>query len=465
VAVLACLIVRAETFSALPFDVYYKNGLDRISDESDPAYRLFAIAPNDIMNAGEFWRWKQLREDVTGNAYAHIIWNGYDPVEIWPLTGANPSVVINRTSHSIVYDYAGDDFTPAGPIPPRDMLHFKGPVLRTPYEGKSLIDLAGEEIGIALGSSQFFSRMLSNGNHFPGYLETDQTLEEEDITAITDQLKGVSGLLSAGQLRIFDRGLHYKQNSMTLKDAELIEQMRWQLQQICSVFRVPMAFVQDLSTGTYTNSEQQDLWLGKHTITPICVNSQRVLRHRIWPAKPAYYGKFNLEGLLRGDFPTRTEGEAKLVNAGIVMRNEVRSIEDYNQVPGLSTPIVQGAMATVNPDGTINSPKPAAPAPVAPVHAPTEPVPVPRPTPAAQTLLEPVLFDAMDCIRRRYETDQAKAISRRDKALARQDTIDFATNKLAPIAEAYALAGLRLQPERFVKAILGKESVVEPPAE
>ena len=68
---------------------------------------------------------------------------------------------------------------------------------------------------------QFFARFLANGNHFPGYLSTDQDLTDEDFEALTEQFKGSAGVLSAGELRIFDRGLKLLQNAMSLKDAQL----------------------------------------------------------------------------------------------------------------------------------------------------------------------------------------------------------------------------------------------------
>lgn len=439
IAVLSCLIVRSETFASLPFDVLRKEGRNRISDESNPAYRLLSIAPNELMNAGEFWRWKQLTEDITGNAYARIIWRApyfSEPTEIWPLL-QKPEFHYDRRTRQALYNYPGDDFTLGDSYPARDILHFKGPILRNPHEGSSLVDLASEEIGVEIATQQFFSRLLSNGNHFPGYLETDTVLQPDDLKALTDQLKGFSGVLSAGQVRVFDRGLKYHQNDMSLKDAQLNEEMRWQLQRICSVFRMPLAFVQDLTNGTYTNSEQQDLWLGKHTIMPICVNSERVVRHRLFAKQPNSYGKFNLDALLRGDFKTRAEGEAALVTAGILTRNEARADEDRNPIEGLDTPLAALNLGGVSSDGTITGPDQGTPAD----PAPGPPAP---PTATAQALLEPLLLDAADCIRRRSEKP----------GRPRSETEEFALTKLQPIAAALERAGVAFNSAAFVAAVL-----------
>lgn len=441
-AVLACLIVRAETFSALPVDVFRKSNGKRINDPSTAAARLLAVAPNEFMTAGELWRWKQIREDLTGNAMMRIEWGrAYTPAAIYPLTGANPRLVIDRKTRRSAYEYAGDDLTPGGVYAPRDVLHFKGAVLRSPFEGASLVDLASESIGVAIGSEQFFARLLGNGTHFPGYFETDNSLTPEDFAAIREQLAGAAGILGAGKVRIFDRGLKYKQNDMSLKDAELLDQQRWQLQQICSVFRVPLAAVQDLTNGTYTNSEQQDLWLGKHTITPIATNTERVIRARLFAETPDYEVKWNLDGLLRGDYATRTQGDATLVGAGIIDRNEARGHYDLNPREGLEKPLVQLGYGVVESDGTISNPSARtggrrASDPAARAAAP-----------AAEELLEPLLADAFEASRRRAERDCARGVPL-------EDTRTFILSRLAPLEAAHAAAGIPFDAELFAEAAL-----------
>lgn len=438
-AVLACLIVRAQTVSTLPVDVLRQNADgSKTHDIETPEYRLLSIAPNDLMTSKEFWRWKQLREDTTGNAYARIVWDGYEPREIWPLTGPQPALVIDRATRTAAWNYTGDNFTPAGPIPLRDVLHFKSAVLTSPYEGRSLISLASEAIGVSIGTEQFFARLLGNGSHFPGYLETDRDLTPEDYKAISEQLKGFSGLLNAGQVRIFDRGLTYKQNDMSLKDAQLVEQMRWQLQQICSVFRVPMAAVQDLTNGTYSNTEQQDLSLAKYTAQPICVDTEAVIRHRLFAMKPAYSARFNIDSMLRGDYKTRTEGDAMLVRAGIIAPNEGRAHYDLNPVKGLERPRAELTLGTVTEDGLIHGP-------AAPLDAPP---PAAQPA-TASAMLAPILSDAADRIRARFEADAKRGRSR-------ADTEKFASEKLAPIAAACAAAGIPFDAAAFLADALEK---------
>ena len=431
-AVLACLIVRSETFSTLPVRVLREDAGSLTPFPKHPSYPLLAVAWNDLLTAGEGWRWKQLAEDITGNAYVRVEWSprGGRPFAFWPLTGPRPRLV--RTQKGLSgWEYRGDELTPSGTYSTKDVLHFKGAVLRTPYEGASLIDLASEAIGTAIGTEQFFGRLLGNGTHFPAYLQTDSTLKQEDRDALRDQIKGTAGILPAGQLRIFDRGLKVIQNEMSMKDAQLNEQELRMLQKICGVFRMPLAMVQDMTHGTYSNSEQQDLWLAKHTITPICVDTERVLRHRLYAGEPTVRAKWNLDGLQRGDYKTRTEGDATLTRAGIIDRNEARSHYDYNPRPGLDLPLAELNLGTVSEDGTITGADKGAQANVADIMA-------------------PVLRDAVACIRRRDRDDRKRG---RDRV----ETEAFATAKLAPVIESFASAGAPFDAHAFITTALARE--------
>lgn len=352
-------------------------------------------------------------------------------MEITPLFGEPPRLVIDKKRRTVLYDYDGDDLTPRGVFPARDILHFKSSVLRSPLVGRSVISLISESIGVSIGSEQFFARLLGNGSHFPGYLETDHKLTRADFDALREQMSGYSGILNAGETRIFDRGLKYRQNQQTMRDAQLIEQLRWQLQQICAVTRVPMALVQDLTNGTYANSEQQDLALGKHCIRPICVSTEGVIHHKLFAEAPELTVKFNLDGLLRGDYKTRSEGDAALVRAGIKTRNEARAHDDQNPIDGLDIPLAELNLGAVSPDGTITGPtSPAA-----------------EDTTAVQAALTPLIEDAARCIRRRAAADKERG---RDEETTRA----YALEKLQALEEAHAIAGIDFDADLFLTGVI-----------
>lgn len=413
VAVAACIEVRAETFSALPGGVYRREDRSRIPVPDHDVERLLFDRPNDIMTGGELQRWTSIRKDITGNAYHRIVWKRGRPAELWPLYGINPEV--KTKDGKVAYKYDGDDITPAGVYSANDILHFKGPFLKNPLEAASPINLIKDTIGLSIATEQFFGRFLNNGTHFPTYLETDNVLTPDDVKAIATSLKSTAGVLGAGTTRVFDRGLKVKQNAMSLKDADLTAQMRWYLEQVCRIYRVPLPLVQDWTHGTYTNSEQAGLWFAQHTITPIAVDYERTARKLFLPGEATHYIRFNVDAILRGDYMTRTQGYSTLIQAGVLSPNEARSFEDMNPYEGGDEYLVPLNMAPVGAQ---------------PAQQPTEQAR------DAAPVFDPLISDAIDRIRIRAEQDRERG---RDASATRT----FATETVLPaLVEAHRAAGI-----------------------
>lgn len=357
-ALLACVIVRAETFSTLPCHVYRRIGEARHAAPDHGVSALVDGYANPLMTSPEFWRWKQITVDIRGKAYARVEWQGTRPVALWPLTNADMKLKYDRGAGAL-YEYGGDTTTPAGTLLGKNVLHFKGPLLIGPYDADSLVGWAAESIGLSIDIEKFYHRLLQNGSHFPGYLQTDEKLKPEDVTALANQFSEKKGVEEAGEVKIFDRGVKWATNSMSMKDAQLSEEDLSALQKVCRIMRVPPPLVQDWSRSTYTNSEQADMWLAKHTMLPIAVDTEATTG-RLFVAtgddKRGYYLKFELNGLQRGDFATRSMGYAALVLAGIMTRQQARAYEDENPIPGLEKPLIPLNMGVLEPDGTITAP-------------------------------------------------------------------------------------------------------------
>lgn len=437
VAVLACLIVRSETLMLMPVDVFRKEGRDRIPDDAHPVAQLIADAPNPLITAEEFWRWKQITEDLRGNAFVRIEWNRGKPVALWPMVGLTPEIKVGGVKNptALAYRYAGDDWTPAGDYPASEIMHFKGPLLsNNPYRARSLIEATSENIGLGIATEQFFARFLGNGNHFPMYLQTDETLTENDLAKLRKQMDGTSGIIPAGVTRIFDRGLKVMHNPMSLKDADLSAHQRWILEQVCRTFRVPPMMVQDLTHGTYSNAEQADLWLSKYTAAPIARSTEAVIRRRLFlpSERGTYYAKFSVNAMMRGDFAARTAGYSTLIQSGVMSPNEARAFEDWNPYDGgdeFLVPLNLGVAGDLPP------------APQNQIATPPQ---------ANASALAPLLADARQRIVARHSqnTERGRAYS---------ESVEFAHLVLNPIVDTARSLGVTLDLGELVNDIIPAE--------
>lgn len=412
VAVLACIRVRAETLASLPCHAYRPNedgGIDRIEDGTAD---LLERRPNDFMTPYQFWAWKQQSEDIHGNAYALKIRNGRGRVtQLWPLNAA--AMTVKHVGGKMAYQYAGDEDIPAQLIHPSDLLHFKGSILKDPFEGESLVRLTKGTLKLGKEAEQFFDMLLNNGNHFPTYITAEPGTSPRAVEDFKAQLKGKAGLWHAGETLVFGPGLRPEQNKMTLQEMDFSPQLRWNLEQVSRIWRVPLPIINDLTHGTYTNSEQASIWLAQYTMTPVCKATEQVLSLGLFPR--GSYAEFNMDGLQRGDYNSRTAGYLRMTSGGIMTRNEVRRKENLNPLPGLDEPLISLANGTVSEDGSVVNPN----------------------------VVEPVAKDARSRIAARFAKDGPT-----------ERSWEFARTVAAPVVESLALAGIVGTVDEFVEACI-----------
>jgi hypothetical protein len=278
------------------------------------------------------------------------------------------------------------------------------------------------------------------------------------------------------------------QNPMSLKDADLSQHQRWILEQVCRTFRVPLPMVQDLTHGTYTNSEQADLWLSKYTATPIAKNTEGVIRRKLFlpSERDTYYAKFNVNAMMRGDFAARTAGYSVLINSGVLAPNEARALEDWNpyeggdefRVPLSTTPAgdasqtertkyetlallirsgftAESAIAALGlPDIEYDNVQPVTVRPVGEDGvqlAPADPnaTEAPAPTENAIAALAPLIGDAKERISARHKQNL-------ERGRTEQDSLDFALLVLEPIVSAAKTLGVFLNAEEVAREIIEK---------
>ena len=219
----ACLLAKARPLASLPVDVYTRDEGTRVKAKSRVAKDLSRILRerwNPVLSSAEGIRWLIMTKDTLGNALLRVQWEKGRPVALWPLRmEAQPTVL---PSGEVAFDYAGDKFTPEGRYLAYEIVWVKSPVLDADgYKGVSLADLAARELGLSIDLEEFYEKLVTNGNHFPGWLETDQTLGDQGVAALKKQLADKRGIVSAGELRIFDKGLKYHTTPLTMADMSL----------------------------------------------------------------------------------------------------------------------------------------------------------------------------------------------------------------------------------------------------
>ena len=128
--------------------------------------------------------------------------------------------------------------------------------------------------------------------------------------------------------------MKYTPISISPNEAQFLETRKFQINEIARIFRVPPHMVGDLEKSSFSNIEQQSLEFVKYTLEPWLIRwEQSMARVLISQGDKAdYFIKFNVDGLLRGDYASRMSGYATARQNGWMSANDIRELENLDRI-------------------------------------------------------------------------------------------------------------------------------------
>ena len=333
-AVYACVRILAESVAGLPLHVYERtaNG-SKSTKPSHPLYRLLHDEPNREMTSFVFRETLMSHLLLWGNAYAQIIRDGRGfPIALYPLLPDRMAVDRNE-SGELVYTYQSDK----GQVKLRreNILHIPG-LGFDGFIGYSSIAMAKNAVGLALATEDYGATFFANGANPGGVLEHPGVIKPEQADRLRESWQSQFGGANAHKVAVLEEGLKFHQMSIPPEQAQFLETRKFQINEIARIFRVPPHMVGDLEKSSFSNIEQQSLEFVKYTLDPWVVRWEQSLQQvLILPSEKAtIFIKFNLDGLLRGDYQSRMQGYSTGIQNGFMSVNDVRGLEDMNLLTG-----------------------------------------------------------------------------------------------------------------------------------
>jgi HK97 family phage portal protein len=376
--VFACVRVLAESVSLLPIAMHRKIGRVRSSADDHPLHELLAYQPNSFQTSDEFWSWVTACQALRGAAYAYPVRVRGEVRELLPI---NPGIVTPRMladGGTVVYDVEftkGKRTLDSTEIVPFRLFTLDG------YTPLSPVCYMRKTIGTALAAQEHGGRLFANSARPGGILSTDKSLSKEAAVRLRGDVEEiVGGRENANRLLVLGEGMKWTQMGMTSDDAQWLESRKFSRSEIAGVFRVPPHLIADLERATFSNIEQQDLNLLKHSIMPYLRRIEQRVRASLMSdadRKAGYYARFNQDALLRGDAKSRAEALAIRLDRGVISPNEWRELDDLNPR--------EGGDEYLTPANMVVGAKPGAAEPADPVDPsdPEDHPPEPAPDPDA----------------------------------------------------------------------------------
>lgn len=225
------------------------------------------------------------------------------------------------------------------------------------------IAMAKNAIGMAIACEEFGAKFFANGAAPSGVLEHPGTLK--DPKRVRDAWQSqFGGSSNSGKVAVLEEGMKYTPISISPEQAQFLETRKFQINEIARIFRVPPHMVGDLEKSSFSNIEQQSLEFVKYTLDPWVIRWEQSMQRALFTTdeKSEFFIKFNLEGLLRGDYQSRMNGYAIARQNGWMSTNDIRELENLDLIPdelggnlylinGNMLPLANaGAFANINND-------------------------------------------------------------------------------------------------------------------
>ena len=349
-AVYACVRVIAETIASLPLHVYESTDAGSRKANEHPLYRLLHDEPNTEMTSF-IWREVMLSHLLLyGNSYCQILRSGRSKiVGLYPLL-PDHMAVDRDTKGKLTYTYTTSEGR-MEQLNPEDVLHIPG-LGFDGVMGYSPIALEKAAIGLGIAAEEYGSKFFQNGARPSGILTHPNTVK--DPAALRASWNAAyGGSSNASRVAVLEEGMTFVPLSMPNNEAQFLETRKFQVTEICRIFRVPPHMIGDLERATFSNIESQNISFAVHTIRPWLVRIEQAINKTLIPEneKSRYYVQFNIDGLMRGDYKSRMEGYAIARQNGWMSANDIRALENLNPISeeeGGNAYLVNGNMIPIS---------------------------------------------------------------------------------------------------------------------
>jgi HK97 family phage portal protein len=210
------------------------------------------------------------------------------------------------------------------------------------------ITMGAGAIQLALAMNAFGSKFFAGGGVPPLALVGPPPAGKE---ALQRALKDVQRSIETAReqsipIANIPPGYELKPIGFDPEKGQMTDARRFQVEEIARVYGLSPIFLQDLTHGTFSNAEQQDLHVVKHCLAQWVQSFEEELNLKLFGQRNGgRYVEHNMDGLLRGDFKTRMEGLARAIQTAQLTPDEARALENRPAYPGGvgEKPLVQGA--------------------------------------------------------------------------------------------------------------------------
>jgi HK97 family phage portal protein len=345
-AVWAAVNFLSGTIAGLPLNVFDRDskGIKRKlkPTKGNQVVDMLHSAINDECSSFQ-WRFDMFTAVFTEGRFVTYIERDAlgRPINLFPLIGASVERLSNgrkryrQEGSTVFYDQA--DVIDISFMLKNDLLTHRSP-LRS----------CAVAIGKAVNSNDYGSKLFKNGG-LPSFALTGPFGSGKAAQRASDDIAEATkkAAREGGNVLSVPLGHELKSLGIDPEKMQLVQTQEFSVIEIARIYQLPPTFLQDLSRATFSNSEQQDLHLVKHTMRRWVEQIEAELNLKLFGRGATRFAEFNVDGLLRGDYMTRMTGNSTAIQTGQLTPNEARSMDNREPLEGGDRLFIQGATVPI----------------------------------------------------------------------------------------------------------------------
>lgn len=336
--------IKAQTIASLSLDVMerQKDGT-KVRVPSHDLQRILDESPNADQTAIEFWEGKVLGLGTTGNAFAEKVEGRSGLISMNSMP--NDTQVERRQSGDLVYKF--QDRGKTEELPESKVFHIKG--FGDGDMGMSPVTYARQTLALTIATEKMAGQTYSKGGRSKGFFVMpvgSKPLTPEQRADAKKSLVDANTGANAPWAGILEGGVDFKSVSLSMRDAEMILNRRFNVEEVCrwiGVLPILIGHSAEGQTMWGTGVAQiMQSWFTLYLRSDLKRIEQAISKRILTPEQRLKYSvKFNYEDLLRGDTTARAAFYKSMLDTGVMTINEVRKIEGLPPVEGGDIPRMQ----------------------------------------------------------------------------------------------------------------------------
>lgn len=350
-AVFDCMTLIASDIAKLRVKLVAQDSDGIWTETSNAAYSPVLRKPNGFQTRIQFWENWMLSKLSRGNTYVLKRRDNRNVVTALYVLDPNRVKPLVTPDGDVYYELQADNM--AGltedrvSVPASEIIHDRFNCLFHPLVGVSPIYACGLAATQGLSIQNNSARLFTNGSRPGGLLIAPGRIDPTNATRLKEYWDSNFAGENAGKVAVLGDGMTYQGLSINPDEAQLIEQLKWTSEVVCSTFHVPPYKIGVGALPSYNNvqalnTEYYSQCLQVHIeAAELCLDEGLGIGQGVTTNGSTYGTEFDLDNLLRMDSVTQMQVLKEGVSAGVLSPNEARSKVGRKPVPGGASPYLQ----------------------------------------------------------------------------------------------------------------------------